>query len=81
MYRFISVDFIASPSFSRIPLGASSGSGAFGVTPSTPHLEYLGESRHLDHRVTLDPSSMYIHAYHHEVLINVSINIDRHEQI
>jgi hypothetical protein len=29
---------IASSSFPRIPLGASSGLGAFGVTPKSPHL-------------------------------------------
>jgi len=32
---------IASSSFSRIPLGASSGLGAFGATPETPHLGCL----------------------------------------
>jgi hypothetical protein len=34
---------IASSSFPRIPLGASSGLGAFGATPKTPQLEYLLE--------------------------------------
>jgi hypothetical protein len=36
--------------FPRIPLGFSSGLGAFGATPETPHLEYLdtlGESPNL----------------------------------
>jgi len=40
-YRFILVDVIASSLFPRIPLGTSSGSGAFRGTPRPPHLEYL----------------------------------------
>jgi hypothetical protein len=32
---------IASSLFPRIPLGASSGLGAFGATPETPHLGCL----------------------------------------
>jgi hypothetical protein len=47
---------IASSSFPRIPLGASSGLGAFGATPETPHLGCL-----------LEPPSEHHRAAHHFV--------------
>ncbi|MEM3131736.1 MAG: hypothetical protein QXV72_03830 [Sulfolobales archaeon] len=57
--------------------------GLWGVRGVLGHitLVYPRESPHFIY-VALDPSSMYIHAYHHKVLINVSIistDIGRYE--
>ncbi len=70
LYRFVLVSAIAPFSLPSIGLGFSSGSGAFGATPSTPHLEYLGES--LDELLT-PYRATFTHTPTHVVLTSVSV--------
>jgi hypothetical protein len=62
---------IASSSFPRIPLGASSGLGAFRATPETPHLgclELPSEHHRAAHHF-VDAFSNLIRFSNHAVMI------------
>jgi len=72
LYMFVLFYVIASSSFPRIPLGASSGLGAFGATPETPHLGCPLEPPSEHHRTAhhfVDAFSNLISSSNHAVII------------
>gem|GEM_PF-1125879 len=68
--EFVLFYVIASSSFPRIPLGASSGLGAFGATPKTPHLGCL-----------LEPSEHHRAAHHFGDMLSKIIGFSNHAVI